>query len=89
MRIVRLALLMIAALAAVPLPASAEILITIDKTAQRMMVAVDGSPRWTWPVSTGRRGYATPSGSFTGTVSNKAPDVRIANDGKTVVNETR
>ena len=34
-------------------------------------------------------GGAAPSGSFTGTVSNKAPDVRIANDGKTVVNETR
>ncbi len=65
MRIVRLALLMAAGFAAVPLPASAEILITIDKTAQRMTVAVDGSPRWTWPVSTGRRGYATPSGSFT------------------------
>ena len=34
-------------------------------------------------------GGAAPSGSFTGTVSNKAPDVRIAEDGKTVVNETR
>jgi hypothetical protein len=30
-----------------------------------MTVAVDGVPRWTWPVSTGRPGYDTPSGSFT------------------------
>jgi hypothetical protein len=34
-------------------------------------------------------GGAAPSGSFTGTVSRKAPDVRIADDGKTVVSETR
>jgi hypothetical protein len=49
----------------VPLsPARAGILITIDKAAQRMTVEVDGAPRWTWPVSTGRRGYDTPAGSF-------------------------
>ena len=34
-------------------------------------------------------GGAAPSGSFAGTVSNEAPDVRIADDGKTVVSETR
>jgi lipoprotein-anchoring transpeptidase ErfK/SrfK len=53
--------------AAMLLAASAEakILITIDKSAQRMTVAVDGAPRWTWPVSTGRRGHDTPNGSFT------------------------
>jgi len=39
-------------------------LITIDKAAQSMSVAVDGSTRWTWPVSTGRDGHATPSGAF-------------------------
>lgn len=31
-----------------------------------MTVEVDGVPRWTWPVSTGRSGYDTPSGSFRG-----------------------
>src|SRR5215471_1944107 len=46
-------------------PAEASVLIRIDKSTQRMMVAVDGVPRWTWPVSTGRPGYDTPSGSFT------------------------
>ncbi|MEA2363220.1 MAG: hypothetical protein QOD71_2365 [Thermoleophilaceae bacterium] len=34
-------------------------------------------------------GGAAPSGKFTGTVSDKAPDVRIADDGKTVVSGTR
>ena len=45
--------------------AQAEILITVDKSAQRMTVARDGEALYTWPVSTGRSGYATPSGSFT------------------------
>ena len=45
-------------------PAEASVLIRIDKSTQRMTVAVDGVPRWTWPVSTGRPGYDTPSGSF-------------------------
>jgi len=43
----------------------AEILITVDKSAQRMTVARDGQPLYSWPVSTGRSGYATPSGSYT------------------------
>jgi lipoprotein-anchoring transpeptidase ErfK/SrfK len=45
--------------------ANAKILINVDKSVQMMTVSVDGEPRWTWPVSTGRRGYATPSGRFT------------------------
>ncbi|HYA06661.1 MAG TPA: L,D-transpeptidase family protein [Xanthobacteraceae bacterium] len=45
-------------------PAQADILITIDKSRQQMSVAVGGEPRYTWPVSTGRPGYATPSGTF-------------------------
>jgi L,D-transpeptidase-like protein len=45
-------------------PASANILITIDKSAQQMSVAVDGAQRYAWPVSTGRPGYDTPSGNF-------------------------
>lgn len=44
--------------------AEAGVLITIDKSAQSMAVAVDGNQRWYWPVSTGRRGYDTPPGSF-------------------------
>jgi lipoprotein-anchoring transpeptidase ErfK/SrfK len=45
-------------------PAQAAIVVHIDKSSQRMSVSVDGSPRYTWPVSTGRRGYGTPSGVF-------------------------
>jgi len=55
-----------AAVLALPLaaPASANILISIDKSAQQMSVAVDGAQRYVWPVSTGRPGYDTPSGNF-------------------------
>ncbi len=66
MRAIRLALLFwTAALAAAASTADAGVLITIDKASQRMTVAVDGATRWTWPVSTGRRGFVTPSGSYT------------------------
>jgi len=56
----------LAAAFALPLaaPASASILITIDKSTQQMSVAVDGAQRYVWPVSTGRPGYDTPSGTF-------------------------
>src|SRR5580704_4326323 len=51
---------------AVPLASSARanILVSIDKTTQSMTVAVDGAPRYIWPVSTGRPGYDTPNGTF-------------------------
>jgi hypothetical protein len=39
--------------------------------------------------ATGPDGGEAPSGSFTGTVSDRAPDVRIAEDGRTVVSGTR
>jgi hypothetical protein len=45
--------------------AQADLLIRVDKAAQRMTVTVDGVQRHVWPVSTGRSGYITPSGSFT------------------------
>jgi lipoprotein-anchoring transpeptidase ErfK/SrfK len=44
--------------------ANADLLITIDKSAQRMTVMVNGNQLYVWPVSTGGRGYDTPSGSF-------------------------
>ena len=45
-------------------PASAKLLIEIDKSAQRMTVSQDGAQLYAWPVSTGQRGYDTPSGEF-------------------------
>src|SRR6202166_3321101 len=44
--------------------AFANIDIAIDKNTQQMSVAVDGAQRYTWPVSSGRPGYATPNGTF-------------------------
>ena len=44
--------------------AHAGVLIQIDKSRQRMTVLVDGQPRHAWPVSTGRAGFGTPSGTF-------------------------
>src|SRR5512139_2995812 len=42
--------------------ARANVMIIIDKSAQKMTVTVNGEDRYTWPVSTGRDGYDTPSG---------------------------
>ena len=44
--------------------ANADLLIRIDKSVQRMTVMVNGNQLYVWPVSTGGRGYDTPSGSF-------------------------
>lgn len=44
--------------------ARAQVIVTVDKTAQRLTVEVDGSVRYQWPVSTGRWGYNTPNGSY-------------------------
>ena len=45
-------------------PARADVVVQIDKSSQRMSVSVNGAARYTWPVSTGRSGYGTPSGTF-------------------------
>jgi lipoprotein-anchoring transpeptidase ErfK/SrfK len=49
----------------------AAILVNIDKTNQQMTVFLDGVERYRWPVSTGRAGYSTPSGTFTATSMNE------------------
>src|ERR1022692_2531904 len=45
-------------------PTQAGIVVTVDKSAQRLSVTVDGAPRYQWPVSTARWGYRTPNGSY-------------------------
>lgn len=45
-------------------PANADLLINIDKSAQRMSVTVNGQHRYDWPVSTGGSGYDTTGGTF-------------------------
>src|SRR5690606_7128497 len=44
--------------------AKADVVIVIDKSAQQMTVSVDGWHRYTWPVSTARRGDVTPVGVY-------------------------
>src|SRR4051794_20252580 len=45
--------------------AEAAVTVTIDKSVQQMTVAVDGQPRYHWPVSTGKGAqYDTPGGKF-------------------------
>ena len=43
---------------------AAETVVTISKSQQRLAVTVDGVELHRWPVSTGRRGLDTPSGTF-------------------------
>ncbi len=40
------------------------IVVTVDKTTQLLTVEVDGANRSQWPISTARRGYRTPNGSY-------------------------
>jgi hypothetical protein len=47
------------------LPASARLLIEIDKSSQQMTVSRDGRELYVWPVSTGIARYDTPSGQYT------------------------
>ena len=52
-------------------PVGSSILITIDKSTQKMTVLVDGVQKYDWPVSTGKRGYSTPSGTYTAIVDER------------------
>ena len=44
--------------------AEASVLVQIDRSVQQMSVSVDGVPRYNWRVSTARRGFVTPPGSY-------------------------
>jgi lipoprotein-anchoring transpeptidase ErfK/SrfK len=44
--------------------AQADVLVNIDRSTQRMSVAIDGMPRYQWRVSTARAGYVTPPGTY-------------------------
>jgi lipoprotein-anchoring transpeptidase ErfK/SrfK len=48
----------------VGIPKPAPLLIAVNKHDQRMVVTVDGQPRFKWRVSTGAQGFATPSGRY-------------------------
>jgi lipoprotein-anchoring transpeptidase ErfK/SrfK len=48
----------------VDIPKPAPIVVTVTKSDQRMVVTVNGQSRFKWLVSTGRRGFDTPRGSY-------------------------
>lgn len=64
MRLLRFAVVVAAAMC-IAVPAYAAALVAhIDLSSQRMTVKVNGKTQHSWAVSTGRRGYRTPVGSF-------------------------
>lgn len=54
-----------------PEAVASTLLVNIDKAKQRMTVTLDGVQHYDWAVSTGLRGYTTPSGSYTARSMNK------------------
>jgi lipoprotein-anchoring transpeptidase ErfK/SrfK len=44
--------------------AEASVIVNIDRSSQTMSVVVDGESRYHWRVSTARRGYITPPGTY-------------------------
>ncbi|MEL6374162.1 MAG: L,D-transpeptidase [Pseudomonadota bacterium] len=47
-----------------PQAEAATLVARVDLSSQRMQVFVDGRKRFTWRVSTGRRGWRTPAGTY-------------------------
>ena len=44
--------------------AEAGVVVTVNKSTQRLSVVIDGAERHEWPVSTARWGYRTPNGTY-------------------------
>ena len=57
--------------AAAPEQPKTSVLVNIDKSTQEMTVFIDGLEQYSWPVSTGKPGYATPSGTYAPTSMNE------------------
>jgi lipoprotein-anchoring transpeptidase ErfK/SrfK len=55
---------LVALLLGLAAPAEAGVVARVSLSSQRMDVFVDGHPMYSWPVSTARRGYRTPTGTF-------------------------
>jgi lipoprotein-anchoring transpeptidase ErfK/SrfK len=51
-------------LIAAPQGAEASVVVNVDRSSQTMSVVVDGQSRYHWRVSTGRRGFGTPAGTY-------------------------
>ena len=55
---------LLGALLVLPATAFAGVVAQIDLSSQRMHVFVNGKSAYTWKVSTARRGYRTPTGTY-------------------------
>lgn len=64
MRFGLLTAIVLAFVMAIPTLGHAKIVAKIDISSQKMKVYVNGKAKYSWPVSTARRGYRTPIGSF-------------------------
>jgi len=64
MRFGILTAVLLAFVMAVPTLGHAKVVAKIDISSQKMRVYVNGKARYSWPVSTARRGYRTPIGNF-------------------------
>jgi hypothetical protein len=62
------------------LPASAAVLISVNKSTQQMSISVDGVPRYRFAVSTGRAGYGTPSGTVSHQLEKSSGVRRVKSD---------
>ncbi len=60
--------------------ADAGVTAKIDLSSQRMTVYVDGIPYYRWRVSTGKRGYRTPTGRFRPTFMKRYHESTIYNN---------
>jgi lipoprotein-anchoring transpeptidase ErfK/SrfK len=61
---VALSFVVVCVLLVLPAPAFARVWVKVDLSQQRMLVYVKGRLRHKWPVSTGRRRYRTPTGTY-------------------------
>lgn len=59
-----MAVIILAALAGVAPARAADIVAQVSISKQVMIVTVDGAEAHVWPISTARRGYVTPKGTF-------------------------
>jgi lipoprotein-anchoring transpeptidase ErfK/SrfK len=64
MRWIALLAILFGLVLSLPSIAQAEIVARINLSSQRMAVFVNGAARYSWPVSTARPGYRTPTGTF-------------------------
>ena len=60
--------------------AQARVTAKIDLSSQRMTVYVNGVPHYRWRVSTGKRGYRTPTGRFRPTFMKRYHESTIYNN---------